>query len=120
MAMTKEEAIECLKSFKTVDTEDICSKCKYINNCNPDEAINMAIIALEKSIQYDIIKKVLCDIAIDDHEIDFINPPEPTVPISCKDCKWFGKAGCAIEVVDDSDKPKEDDFCSFAERKEEK
>ena len=37
--------------------------------------------------------------------------------IYCKDCEWFGKAGCAIEIVDDSDKPTENDFCSFAERR---
>ena len=37
--------------------------------------------------------------------------------IRCKDCNWFGKAGCAIEIVDDSDKPTEDDYCSFAERR---
>ena len=37
--------------------------------------------------------------------------------IRCKDCRWFGKAGCAIEIVDDSDKPTEDDYCSFAERR---
>ena len=36
----------------------------------------------------------------------------------CKDCKWFGKIGCAIKIVDESDKPKENDFCSFAEQKE--
>ena len=35
----------------------------------------------------------------------------------CKDCEWWGKAGCAISIVDDSDRPKENDFCSFAERK---
>lgn len=28
-----------------------------------------------------------------------------------------GKAGCAISIVDDSDRPKETDFCSFAERR---
>lgn len=39
--------------------------------------------------------------------------------IRCKDCKWFGTTGCAIMVVDDSDKPTEDDYCSFAERREE-
>ena len=39
--------------------------------------------------------------------------------IRCKDCKWFGRIGCAISIVDDSDKPTENDFCSFAERKEE-
>lgn len=38
--------------------------------------------------------------------------------VRCKDCKWFGKKGCAIEVVDETDMPKENDFCSFAERRE--
>lgn len=37
--------------------------------------------------------------------------------IRCKNCKWFGDAGCAIKIVDDSDKPTENDFCSFAELK---
>lgn len=37
--------------------------------------------------------------------------------VRCKDCKWFNEIGCAISIVDDSDKPKEDDFCSFGERK---
>ena len=39
--------------------------------------------------------------------------------VRCKDCKWFEKAGCAIYIVDDSDRPKETDYCSFGERKEE-
>ena len=47
-------------------------------------------------------------------------PAVDAVPvIRCKDCKWFGKSGCAILIVDESDKPKEDDLCSWAERKEE-
>lgn len=37
--------------------------------------------------------------------------------IRCKDCKWFGEIGCAIRIVDDTDKPAENDFCSFAERR---
>ena len=37
--------------------------------------------------------------------------------ICCKDCKWFGNIGCAISIVDDSDKPTGNDFCSFAERR---
>lgn len=37
--------------------------------------------------------------------------------IRCRDCMWFGEPGCAIEILDSSDKPKENDFCSFAERK---
>lgn len=35
----------------------------------------------------------------------------------CKDCKWFNDIGCAIRIVDDTDKPSEEDYCSFAERK---
>lgn len=38
--------------------------------------------------------------------------------IRCKDCKWFNEAGCAIKIVDDTDKPGENDYCSFAEFKE--
>ena len=38
--------------------------------------------------------------------------------IRCKNCKWFGDIGCAIKIVDESDKPTENDFCSFAELKE--
>lgn len=41
----------------------------------------------------------------------------PSAVIYCRDCKWFGEPGCAIRIVDDSDKPGEIDFCSFAERK---
>lgn len=42
----------------------------------------------------------------------------PTAEIvRCKDCKWFGQIGCAIGVVDDTDKPTENDYCSFAERR---
>ena len=40
------------------------------------------------------------------------------VPVRCRDCKWFGSAGCAIQIVDETDKPSESDFCSFGERKE--
>lgn len=38
--------------------------------------------------------------------------------VRCKDCKWFNDIGCAISIVDDSDKPKYDDYCSYGERKE--
>lgn len=37
--------------------------------------------------------------------------------VRCKDCRWYGKDGCAIRIVDDTDKPEDDDFCSFAEIK---
>lgn len=42
---------------------------------------------------------------------------DAVVVVRCKDCKWFGDIGCAIRIVDDSDKPTENDFCSFAERR---
>ena len=38
--------------------------------------------------------------------------------VRCKDCKWFNRIGCAIYIVDDSDKPTENDYCSFGERRE--
>lgn len=38
--------------------------------------------------------------------------------VRCKNCKWWGGYGCAIIIVDESDKPKENDFCSFGERKD--
>jgi dolichyl-phosphate-mannose--protein O-mannosyl transferase len=55
------------------------------------------------------------------YAIDFLEQLPSAQPeiIYCKDCKWFGRIGCAISIVDDSDKPTENDFCSFAERKEE-
>lgn len=46
-------------------------------------------------------------------------PTIDAVPVvRCMDCKWFCKMGCAIEVVDETDMPKENDFCSMAERKD--
>lgn len=37
--------------------------------------------------------------------------------ILCENCKWFNTIGCAISIVDDSDKPTENDYCSFAEKR---
>lgn len=38
--------------------------------------------------------------------------------VRCKDCKWWHDVGCAIRIVDESDEPKDDDYCSFGERRE--
>lgn len=43
--------------------------------------------------------------------------PDFVCVLRCKDCKWFNTLGCAMDIVDDSDKPKEDDFCSYGERR---
>ena len=52
-------------------------------------------------------------------EIDQMPTVDAVPVIRCKDCKWFGDIGCAISIVDDTDKPSGNDYCSFAERKEE-
>lgn len=53
---------------------------------------------------------------------DVIIDVQPTVDavevVRCKDCKWRGNLGCAVRIVDESDNPKDDDFCSWGERKE--
>ena len=37
----------------------------------------------------------------------------------CKDCKWRGIVGCcALDIVVEDDKPNDDDYCSYGERKE--
>ena len=46
--------------------------------------------------------------------------PDYVLVVRCKDCKCFNYAGCAIEINVESDRPNEDDYCSFAERKDEK
>ena len=51
------------------------------------------------------------------YTISLGEPAEYVPIIRCKDCEWFGDIGCAIRIVDDSDKPTENDFCSFAERR---
>jgi hypothetical protein len=51
-------------------------------------------------------------------EIELMPSVDAVPVIRCKDCKWFGKAGCAVNIVDESDEPKENDYCSWAERKE--
>ena len=38
--------------------------------------------------------------------------------VRCKDCKWWKHPGCAVYIVDDSDRPHENDFCSFGERRD--
>ncbi len=48
---------------------------------------------------------------------DILNALPTAEIVRCKDCKWFGQIGCAIGVVDDTDKPTENDYCSFAERR---
>ena len=46
------------------------------------------------------------------------NPNDLVRVVRCKDCKWHNEPGCAISIVDDSDRPGDEDYCSFGEMKE--
>ena len=59
-----------------------------------------------------------CGLPCDDVAALKALPSAQTEIIRCKDCKWFNELGCAIRIIDESDKPKETDFCSFGERKD--
>lgn len=37
--------------------------------------------------------------------------------VRCKDCEWWNRPGCAIYIVDDTDKPRAEDYCSFGVRR---
>ena len=63
--------------------------------------------------------KLTVQILVDWNDIkDHMAKSDIVEVVRCRDCKWFGKVGCAIMIVDDYDKPTEDDYCSFAERRE--
>lgn len=49
--------------------------------------------------------------------LDSVERFATTEVVRCKDCKWRGKLGCAVRIVDESDIPNDDDFCSWGERR---
>lgn len=49
-------------------------------------------------------------------ELQDLPPADVVEVVRCKDCKWYNNIGCSIKIVDDSDKPKDNDYCSFGER----
>ena len=51
--------------------------------------------------------------------MDDIPTTDAVEVVRCKDCKWYHEIGCAIKIVDESDEPKDNDYCSFGERAEE-
>lgn len=45
-------------------------------------------------------------------------PTIDAVPVvRCKDCIWWKRAGCAFDTRIEEDIPKENDFCSYGERR---
>ena len=101
----------------SVHEEDERGTMTQIDKLKIGLALN-AIAMLSDEFTYDRIKDRLKEIEqIVADEPDTDDPEgEPTEIIRCKDCKWFNQIGCSIEIIDETDKPTEDDFCSFAER----
>ena len=85
----------------------------------------MAEIKLKKRYKYagDIFQKLIGIRFNVEAATDFLNEVEDANVVEvvrCKDCKWVNEIGCAISIVDESDKPTENDYCSFAERRSNK
>lgn len=55
---------------------------------------------------------------ISEEAIDMAIEALQTDIVRCKECKWHGHIGCAVQIVDESDRPNGNDFCSFGERRE--
>lgn len=107
--MTREEAIERLGIHKSTD----------VWNDSIAEAIDMAIDALAVYPRFKWERDTAIS-QLEEYGIGFAEKKRDLVEVvRCKDCKWYGHLGCAIRIVDDSDKPNDNDFCSFGERREE-
>ena len=92
MSMTNEEASNILRLLAVESLEGVSRIIESEKNRDLyKRAYEMAIKSLEESVAV----------------------------VRCKDCKWFNESGCAIRIVDESDKPSENDFCSFGERRSE-
>ncbi len=98
--MTRDEAIAILTEPTVSDVDAV------------REAVDVAVKVLKEPEWDDLL--VICDNC--GHTIHVAKKDARHI-IRCRDCKWFNDSGCAICIVDDSDRPKENDFCSFAERK---
>ena len=82
---------------------------------------------MSRYIDAEWIRNVYADFENYDNRNDWTTPianvlavidDAPSINIVfCKECKWRDNIGCALEIVDDSDKPKDDDFCSYGERR---
>lgn len=109
--MTREEAIKTLRELW-----------RETNDPWYEEVYNMAIEALKaKTLSRETYHNLVMasndiDRALREYQ-DKEENGELVSAVRCRDCKWYGHIGCAIEIKDDSDRPKPDDFCSFGERR---
>lgn len=51
-----------------------------------------------------------------DVDLGELPPADVVEVVRCKDCKWYHGIGCAIKIVDESDEPTDNDYCSYGER----
>lgn len=122
--MTREEAIEIVKSaFSAWESEFRVPNDDWSEE---HEALDMAIEALREpqtiigiDIPYGNDKGIATIFKRKDDKVVLEEVKEIMAVVRCKDCKWYGHLGCAIRIVDDSDKPNDNDYCSFGERSEE-
>lgn len=96
-------------NVKAVDAEELKSLIRKYEMVHIDN-MNKLSRAIHKSVIHEVIEDIMLCIDVSDSV--------PVAVVKCKDCKWFGNRGCAIEIRDESDKPKEYDFCSFGEVKD--
>ena len=95
--MTREEAIQCIKHelLITVNRKDLTGQAI-------GEALDMAIEALQREDRF--LKSI------------DTNEPLYTEVVRCKDCRHRDLFSCPLA---DNDFQKDEDFCSWGERKEE-
>jgi len=95
--------------MKAVDAEELKSLIRKYEMVHID-AMNKMSRAVHKNVIHEVIEDIMLCVDVSDSV--------PVVGIRCKDCKWWKTHGCAIRINDESDEPKEYDFCSFGERKD--
>lgn len=90
---------------------------EFITNELTKEISERIIRALEESDGI-VVKKPVLKVSEYPFYVEYRKTVDWEPLVRCKDCMWFNTSACAIRIVDESDKPKENDFCSFGERRE--
>lgn len=74
-----------------------------------------------KLVNYKDVIDIVFDNYNEDLEdiLDLLYALPKTEVVRCKDCRWYDNIGCALIIVDEEDRPKPDDYCSYGERKKE-
>lgn len=113
--ISRQAAVDALDGVK-VD-EEYCTEYDIGYNDGIDFAVSKLSVLPSAEPKPSELARDIATIIEDEMDMRVVlKNAEPEI-IKCKDCRWFKKLGCAIKIVDDSDKPKENDFCSFAERR---